>query len=219
MTSNFNKNMGWSASNIHVGMMGMFIEKYCSKQPKVEKLYYKRPVPGADFMYNRVVIVADDLVYKIHPVEYTEKQRELIKNLNLFFENYSQSLDITEYYKEDLCWTTWTRIPGELLGKGHLEDDIWEKYLDYIVHVWKLHHNISKKLKAPKGRMWWHYDVTPWNVIVQPDNSFFLVDWDDFRLMSIEEAKQWTIDQNIEFAEMNDQDKNFLYSKLQDLQW
>jgi len=218
LTSGFNRNMGWTSSNIHMGMMDMFIEKYCDKQPKVEKLYYKRPIPGAGYMYNRIVIVANDLVYKIHPVEYTKKQRELIKNLKLFFENYPQSLDITEHYKEDLCWTTWTRIPGELLGKGHLEDRIWKKYLDYVVHCWDLHVDISKRLDAPKGQMWWHYDVTPWNIIIQPDDSFFLVDWDDFRLMNIKEARQWTIDQNIEFAKMHNQDRSKIYEYLEKLQ-
>lgn len=201
-------------TDLHKTLLSIFL-KYHGGDMNIEKLFNKFPVLGADYMFNRVVVVTNDTVYKIHPVEYTEKQRELIKNLKLFFENYSQPLDITEYYKEDLCWTTWTRIPGDLLGKGHLEDHIWEKYLTYVTRTWNEHCRRSEELNTPEGQMWWHYDVTPWNIIVQPDDSFFLVDWDDFRLMSIEEAKQWTIDQNIEYAEMNNQDEN----RLQDLQW
>ncbi len=196
----------------HIGLMNLFLK---NNKLNIEKLYNKYPILGADFMYHRVVIITNDLVYKIHPVEYTQKQKKLVVNLNLFFENYSQPLDITEHYKEDLCWTTWTRIPGELLGKGHLEDHTWEEYLDLVVHIWKEHYKRSQELKAPEGLMWWHYDVTPWYVIVQPNGSSFLVDWDDFHLMDIEETKQWTIDQNIEYAEMNNQDQKLIHSKFE----
>lgn len=199
-----------------IDMMNLFI-KYCNKQPKIEKLYYKKPIKNADFMFNRIVIVSNDLVYKIHPVEYTEKQKELIKNLKVFFENYSQTLDITEHYKEDLCWTAWTKIQGELLGKGHLENYVWEEYLDLVVRTWKEHYKRSQELNVPKGQMWWHYDVTPWNVIVQPDGTSFLIDWDDFHLMNIEEIKPWTINQNIEYAEINNQNQELIHSKFENL--
>lgn len=195
----------------HIGLMNLFLQ---NNKLTIEKLYNKHPIPGADFMYNRIVIITNDLVYKIHPAEYAQKQKELIKNLNLFFENYSQPLNITEHYKEDLCWTTWTRIPGELLGKGHLKDHIWEEYLDLVVHTWNEHYKRSQELNVPNGLMWWHYDVTPWNVIIQPNGASFLVDWDDFCLINIKEAKQWSIDQNIEYAEMNGQDQKILQLKL-----
>lgn len=198
---------------LHKTLLNIFL-KYCDDDMNIEKLFNKFPIPGADYMFNRVVVVTNDTVYKIHPIEYTEKQKELVSNITPFFEHYPYSLSITEHYREDICWTTWTRIHGVFLGQGHLENDVWEKYLDYVVHVWNLHLDISKKLKAPKGQIWWHYDVTPWNILVQPDN-FFLIDWDDFCLINTEEAKQWTIDQNIEFAEMNNQEQSKIYEKLQ----
>ena len=195
--------------NIHLNILNLFL-KY--KQPKIYKIYNKRPfLSDGHFMFNRVIIISDNLVYKIHPVEYAEKQKDLVKLLHFFFETYSQPLDVTGHYKEDLCWTTWTRIPGELLGKGHLKNCVWKEYLNYLVYVWYEQIKKSKELNASEGQMWWHYDVTPWNVIVQPDGVLFLIDWDDIRLMDIKEAKQSSIRQNIEYAEMNDQDQNLIY--------
>ena len=206
----------YSKFNIHEEIFNSFV-RY--RKPNIECKLEKNPVvdKSENFQFYRVVLLTRDTVYKIHSNSYQKFQKELVKNLRKFFIHYQQPLDFFDYYRYNVCWIEWKRIPGKNLGVQDFGLDVWVRYLEQAKFWWRLHLRASEKMGIDLDYMWWHDDMTAWNVIEGIDGKYHLVDWDDFKLISIKEAKEKMIAQNLEYVKLMNKDSKLIAEFLSQL--
>lgn len=203
-------------SDLHDEILNKFLSYL---RPKINHKIYKLPENNSpeNFQFNRVVLLCDHFVYKIHPAVYSDFQKQLVNNLRQFFKFYSNPPEFQDYYLSDICWIKWNYIEGQNLGLQTFGNDIWGQYLNHVNKWWSEHLEISKNLYVKNNLMWWHNDMTALNVIIGSDKKFHLIDWDDFKLCKINEAKEKMINTNIQYAKIMNQNIKILNKKLRKL--